>query len=77
VRLFAALREVKGVDTIDVELPLGTTVDGLWNQMLAEDERLERYSGAVSFAVNHDFVEKEALLEPDDEVAFLPPVSGG
>jgi hypothetical protein len=32
---------------------------------------------SVNFAVNHDFVSRERELAPDDEVAFLPPVSGG
>lgn len=76
VRLFAALREVMGPD-VEVELPLGTTVNDLWKRMVADEERLAPYADSVSFAVNHDFVSKDALLNPDDEVAFLPPVSGG
>ncbi len=76
VRLFAALRDVMGPD-LEIELPLGTTVEELWKRMVADEERLSPFADAVSFAVNHDFVAKDALLNPDDEVAFLPPVSGG
>ena len=77
VRVFAGLREVMGTDDVEVDLPQGTTVEGLWAHLLAEDEKLAPFSGSIKFAINHDFVSKETKLEPDDEVAFLPPVSGG
>jgi molybdopterin converting factor small subunit len=44
---------------------------------VSDEPRLEPYGAALQFAVNHDFVGKETELQPDDEVAFLPPVSGG
>lgn len=77
VRLFAALREIAGKDELELELPTGTTVSALWDQLVEDDARLEQYSKSVNFAVNHDFVPRETRLEADDEVAFLPPVSGG
>ena len=77
VRVFAALREVMDKDELVVELPSGTTVTGLWEQLVSGEARLEPFGSAVQFAVNHDFVSKETELQPDDEVAFLPPVSGG
>jgi len=77
VRVFAALREILGKEEVEVELPEGTTVEGLWAQLVADDERLGPFSKSINFAINHDFVGKETELSPDDEVAFLPPVSGG
>lgn len=77
VRLFAALRETLGQDQLELELPPGTTIDGLWDRLLERDPRLAPFAGSVSFAVNHDFVARDKELLPDDEVAFLPPVSGG
>jgi molybdopterin converting factor subunit 1 len=77
VRLFAALREIVGLDEVDVELPPGTTVNGLWEKLVSRNERLGPYGKSINFAVNHDFVSRETPLSPDDEVAFLPPVSGG
>ena len=60
-----------------MELPVGTTVEGLWLHLLGDDARLEPFKNSVNFAVNHDFVAKETELNANDEVAFLPPVSGG
>jgi molybdopterin synthase sulfur carrier subunit len=77
VRVFAALREILGKDEVEVDLPGGTTIEGLWDQHVDDDERLKPFTASINFAINHDFVGKETELSPDDEVAFLPPVSGG
>ena len=77
VRLFAALREIVGQDEVELELAPGTTVSGLWEKLVSRNDRLAPYAKSINFAVNHDFVSRETQLAPDDEVAFLPPVSGG
>ena len=77
VRVFAALREILGKDEVEVDLPDGTTVEGLWDQLVDDDDRLEPFTKSINFAINHDFVGKETELKGNDEVAFLPPVSGG
>lgn len=77
VRLFAALREIVGQEELDLELSSGTTVDGLWEKLVGGHANLAPYGKSVNFAVNHDFVKRDTELAPDDEVAFLPPVSGG
>lgn len=77
VRVFASLREILGKDEVEVELAEGTTVAGLWTQLVGDDQRLEPFTKSINFAINHDFVGKETKLNPDDEIAFLPPVSGG
>lgn len=77
MRVFAALREILGKDEVEIDLPGGTTIEGLWKQLVDDDERLEAFTQSINFAINHDFVGKETELSPDDEVAFLPPVSGG
>lgn len=77
VRVFAALREIIDEAELEVELSSGTTVAGLWERLVSDEARLEPFGAALQFAVNQDFVSKETELQPDDEVAFLPPVSGG
>jgi molybdopterin converting factor subunit 1 len=77
VRLFAALREIVGQEEIVVELAPGTTVSGLWDKLASANTRLVPFARSIHFAVNHDFVPRETELAPNDEVAFLPPVSGG
>jgi len=72
VRLFAALRERAGSDVVALELPDGALVaDAL--------ERLEAVTNGVPvvLAVNHEYAALEASLHEGDEVALIPPVSGG
>ena len=72
VRLFAVLRERAGADRVDVELPDGATVARL-------REEVEAVTGPVPclVAVNRRYAGDEEVLAPGDEVALVPPVSGG
>jgi MoaE-MoaD fusion protein len=72
VRLFAVLRERAGRDRLSLELPEGATVAAV----LAE---LEAVIGAMPAraAVNREYVPDDTILEAGDEVALIPPVSGG
>jgi molybdopterin synthase catalytic subunit len=72
VRLFAGLRERAGTDELAVELPEGARV----RDALAEFASLT--AGApVVMAINHEYADADALLHPGDELALIPPVSGG
>jgi molybdopterin synthase catalytic subunit len=78
VRLFAVLRERAGTDSLDLELRDGATVADAM-RALAEieslGELLERMP--VHMAVNRDYAADGTVLAPDDELALIPPVSGG
>jgi MoaE-MoaD fusion protein len=72
VRLFAGLRERAGAGEIEIDLPEGASVaDAL--------ERLAHVSGGmrVVLAVNREYATPDSRLEADDELALIPPVSGG
>ena len=72
VRLFAALRERAGAEELELELPADARVqDAL--------ERLRQLTGDVSvvMAVNHEYASGDRRLAPGDELALIPPVSGG
>jgi molybdopterin synthase catalytic subunit len=78
VRLFAMLRERAGRESMDLELADGATVgDAL--EVLAEDPGLGELLRAmpVGMAVNREYAGTDAQLGPDDELALIPPVSGG
>ncbi len=75
VRCFAAVREVLGADELVVELPSGTTVDGLRQHLGRERPALLRLP--LAFAVNRGYATAATVLSTGDEVAFIPPISGG
>lgn len=77
VRLFAGVRERAGVSQVAVDLPVGATVD---DALKAASEAVPgewRLSSKVMLAVNGEYAEGEARLKDGDEVAVIPPVSGG
>jgi molybdopterin synthase catalytic subunit/molybdopterin converting factor small subunit len=72
VRLFAGLREHAGTGRRDVDLGDGARVDDVWRALELGDEP----TGLV-FAVNRAYVRRGQALAEGDEVALIPPVSGG
>ena len=77
LRFFASLRERLKTDAAERTLPAGTTVAGLWSSLCRERPDLECLSSSISFAVNREYVERAHVLNDGDEVALIPPVSGG
>jgi molybdopterin converting factor subunit 1 len=78
VRLFAVLRERAGTDSLDLELRDGATVADAMRALAEHEplgELLERMP--VHMAVNRDYAADGTVLAPDDELALIPPVSGG
>jgi molybdopterin converting factor subunit 1 len=73
VRLFARLRDIAGAAELSRDLASGATIGDLWRQ-LAE---LARYERSISTAINADYARMDQVVGDGDEVAFLPPVSGG
>jgi molybdopterin converting factor subunit 1 len=72
VRFFAALREQAGQRERELELADGARVDDVWPALGLGDE-----PRGLVYAVNRAYVERGAPLADGDEVALIPPVSGG
>jgi len=77
VRLFARLRDLAGAGELSRELPPGATVAAVWRGLVADWPDLSPYERSISCAVNADYAKFSAPVAEGDEVAFLPPVSGG
>jgi molybdopterin converting factor subunit 1 len=77
VRLFARLRDIAGATELAREAPPGATIRSLWAQLVAEHPELGAYERSISAALNADYARMEQPVNDGDEVAFLPPVSGG
>jgi molybdopterin converting factor subunit 1 len=77
VRLFARLRELVGAGELQRDVPDGATVAGVWDAMASEYPAIAPYAVSMSCAVNAEYAPVTTTLNDGDEVAFLPPVSGG
>jgi molybdopterin converting factor subunit 1 len=77
VRLFARLRDITGAAELARDLPPGATIRDVWRQLEAEFPELARYERSILTAINADYARMDQAIGDGDEVAFLPPVSGG
>ncbi len=77
VRLFAAFRERAGAGSIEIELPEGATVADLLAQIAASSPALAPMLKSARPVLNQEFALPGEVLKASDEVALLPPVSGG
>jgi molybdopterin converting factor subunit 1 len=77
VRLFARLRDLAGTGELVREVPDPATVQTVWRTLVAEMPAMSDYERTMSVAVNEDYARMSAAVHDGDEVAFLPPVSGG
>jgi molybdopterin converting factor subunit 1 len=75
VLFFAYLRERCGVRELALQLPEGSTVSDLWSTLRTSYDRLP--AEPPRFAVNRLYVDKAHPLHDNDELALIPPVSGG
>jgi molybdopterin converting factor subunit 1 len=77
VRLFARLRDIAGTGELEQDLPDGATIGDAWAALIAMAPGLAPYASNLSCARNEDYARTTTVLRDGDEVAFLPPVSGG
>ncbi len=77
VLFFGLLKEIAAAHEQTVEVPEGTTVESLFAHFTSLYPQLEGLAGSIAIARNHQFAQPGQLLSEGDEIAFLPPVSGG
>jgi molybdopterin synthase catalytic subunit len=77
VRLFARLRDIVGQGEFEREVPVDSTAKQVWDALAATHPELGPYGSISSVAVNQEYASFTTRLRDGDEVAFLPPVSGG
>jgi molybdopterin synthase catalytic subunit len=77
VRLFAVQRELAGTREVLLELPASADVAAAWAALVAVHPALAPGRDSVRFARNGDYADASTPLADGDEVAMIPPVSGG
>ena len=77
VKLFARLRDLTGTGELVREIPSPATAHAVWDSLVTEWPALREYERTISVAVNAEYSRMAASVGDGDEIAFLPPVSGG
>jgi MoaE-MoaD fusion protein len=77
VRLFAIQRELAGTREVTLELPDGVTIEAAWAALVERFPVLAPGRPSVRFARNGVYADPDTALSDGDELACIPPVSGG
>ncbi len=77
IRLFARLREIAGAAELRRNVPDDATARNAWDALAGEFPALAPYAASISCAVNEEYAPWTTPLRDGDDIAFLPPVSGG
>lgn len=77
VRLFAGYRERAGKGSLSLDLPAQATVGALVDEVMRRHPNLTDEPDALVAAVNDEYRDHGFMLSDGDEVALIPPVSGG
>jgi molybdopterin synthase catalytic subunit len=77
VLFFGLLKDLTGKSEEKLDLAEGATLGDVFNLYAARHETLAAISSSILMAANHEFSSRTRRLSDGDEVAFLPPVSGG
>lgn len=77
VLLFGVLRELTGISTDEADFPAGSDLRAVFDRYTARFPAVRALAGSIVVARNQEFADLDTKLQEGDEVAFLPPVSGG
>ena len=74
---FATIRDRAGVKTLDLDIPMDLTIQGLKDKLAAEYPNLKESMKSVLITINREYAFDEAVVPSNAEIALFPPVSGG
>lgn len=82
VKLFAQLRDLAGAgdvtcDVVPTTSAAPATINDVWQALVTVHPSLAPFGSSVSCALNAEYAKRHTVVQAGDEVAFLPPVSGG
>ena len=77
IRFFAHLTTVTGCESIELAPAAALSTDQLWAALLEKFPALAGHRPSVRLARNFEYADAAAQFNPTDEVALIPPVSGG
>jgi molybdopterin converting factor small subunit len=77
VQFFSRLRDVAGTSAMELEVPERTTAADLLEILYATTPGLRAWDKSILVASGVEFVGRDYVVKPDDEISVMPPVQGG
>ena len=77
IKFFAIYRDKAGINSIELDFPEGSNVEIAAKEILRLYPKISIHPSDLVVAVNQEYVEHDHLLKEADEMALIPPVSGG
>ncbi|MBK9208569.1 MAG: MoaD/ThiS family protein [Anaerolineales bacterium] len=74
---FATIRDRAGVKTLDLDIPMDLTIQGLKDKLAADYPNLKESMKSVLITINREYAFDEAVVPQNAEIGMFPPVSGG
>jgi molybdopterin converting factor small subunit len=77
VQFFAQLRDIAGVQTLNLDVPDSVTVSELLEKLYSQFPALRERDKGILVGAGVEFVDRNYKLRPDEEISIMPPVQGG
>jgi molybdopterin synthase sulfur carrier subunit len=77
VQFFSRLRDLVGQSEMDLEVPAEGTVADLLDLLYRQTPALREWDKSILIACGVEFVGRDYVLKPDDQISIMPPVQGG
>lgn len=77
IKVFASLRDIAGTGNLELNLPDRATTETLVDELIKQFPGLLPFKGIFRIAVNQEYISETVYLHDRDEVALIPPTSGG
>lgn len=77
VQFFSRLRDLVGASEMDLEVPETTTAGDLLGIVYARTPTLRDWDKSILVAAGVEFIDRDYVLQPGDQIAVMPPVQGG
>lgn len=77
VQFFSRLRELTGISEMEWELSSGATAADLLDLLYARTPALRAWDKSILVAAGVEFVDRDYVLQPNDQISIMPPVQGG
>ncbi len=77
VLFFAQLKDATGCDSVEIAPASPLNTEQFWAELLKKFPKLAAYRSSVRLANNCEYAAPDAVFADNDEIALIPPVSGG